>query len=553
MLLFGNVIYSNDIGSPLHKGVKNHTVVTLPIFASIPSSVICGSTPPILPTTSDNGIVGNWSPSTVNTSVPNYPSYTLYTFTPTNNIHDVVQIGITVFPGSRPFFYNLPTQINCGATAPILSTISDNGISGTWNPSVVSNSVDGLYTFTPNSGQCTFETYSFFLDVGTIPTFYSGDTVYSYCEYDFYNLPSTSLLPTTSNNGISGTWNVIVDEMPYFLCIFTPSSNQTCVTSTYLIVNFADCNSLVPEFSLPSYVNCGSTAPILPTISNNNIFGTWSPSVVSTSQTLTYTFTPSNSYIYPITTTINVLFTYPEFNQIGFGCAGDDTVPLVLPTTSNNGITGVWTPTLANPPVSGIYTFTPNVGQCAVSQYQLQINTYPYESSACVCNSSLVLSNPPNTPEYGLFNNFFRLNWIKTNNNFSLLNNQVLKLNAGDYIELLPNSVFETNQLFEAQIYDYCANPSDRIANALIDDVEISKKSLSIYPNPSSSFIEILLKNSTFNKVLINSIDGKTVLDKNIENSESFQVDVSNYANGLYIVNVIDKDGQVYNQKLIKN
>jgi gliding motility-associated-like protein len=43
-----------------------------------------------------------------------------------------------------------------GDVAPILSPVSPNGITGTWNPTTVDNMVSGPYIFTPDSGQpCT--------------------------------------------------------------------------------------------------------------------------------------------------------------------------------------------------------------------------------------------------------------------------------------------------------------------------------------------------------------------------------------------------------------
>ncbi|MFN8324859.1 MAG: MopE-related protein [Flavobacteriaceae bacterium] len=47
-----------------------------------------------------------------------------------------------------------------------------------------------------------------------------------------------------------------------------------------------------------------------------------------------------------------------------------------LPTTSNNGITGVWHPTTTNNIITTTYTFTPNPGQCA-KQTTLTINVNP--------------------------------------------------------------------------------------------------------------------------------------------------------------------------------
>ena len=74
-----------------------------------------------------------------------------------------------------------------------------------------------------------------------------------------------------------------------------------------------------------------------------------------------------------------------------------------------------------------------------------------------------------------------------------------------------------------------------------------------IVPNPSSSVIDIIMKDSNFNKVSITTIDGKIVDEKKVENTDKTQVDVSRYANGIYIITVNSEDGQLYTKKLIKN
>jgi hypothetical protein len=54
-------------------------------------------------------------------------------------------------------------------------------------------------------------------------------------------------------------------------------------------------------------------------------------------------------------------------------------------------------------------------------------------------------------------------------------------------------------------------------------------------------------------KVSISTIDGKIVNERNIEKTYKTLIDVSSYANGIYIINVTSENGQVYTKKLIKN
>ncbi|HUR09795.1 MAG TPA: hypothetical protein VM012_00405, partial [Flavitalea sp.] len=58
---------------------------------------------------------------------------------------------------SNPIFTSTFASIApfcAGTTAPLLPTTSSNGITGTWNPSVINNLTTGTYTFTPNAGTC---------------------------------------------------------------------------------------------------------------------------------------------------------------------------------------------------------------------------------------------------------------------------------------------------------------------------------------------------------------------------------------------------------------
>lgn len=60
-------------------------------------------------------------------------------------------------------------------------------------------------------------------------------------------------------------------------------------------------------------------------------------------------------------------------------------------------------------------------------------------------------------------------------------------------------------------------------------------------------------QNDSFNKIIIASIDGKIILEKMVEPTSSYNLDISRYASGVYIVNVVSNDGKQYSQKLIKN
>jgi hypothetical protein len=169
----------------------------------------------------------------------------------------------------------------------------------------------------------------------------------------------TFTLPTTSTNGITGTWSPAVDNTTTTTYTFTPDAGQHASATTMTVtVN----NTLTTPTFTPVPAICNGDALALPTTSTNSITGAWSPAVDNTTTT-TYTFTPDAGQC-ANTTTMSVTVnqkTTPAFTQIPAICNGD---ALALPTTSTNSITGTWSPAVDNTTTT-TYTFTPAAGQCA--------------------------------------------------------------------------------------------------------------------------------------------------------------------------------------------
>jgi uncharacterized protein YaaQ len=332
-----------------------------PTFAAFPS--ICeGGAAPVLPATSANGIAGVWSPSVIDASAAGTSTYT---FTPDpGQCAEAVDVDITIDSPNTPTF-NPIADICENTTAPILPATSTNGITGTWSPSAIDVSTPGTstYTFTPSTGQCATNTA---LDVTitpeTIPTF---DPIADICENT-----SAPVLPVSSSNGITGTWfpaTIDVSTPGTATYTFTPDAGQCAADATLDV-------TIIPE-STPTFdpiapICLNGTAPALPSSSLNGITGTWSPAIinVSTPGTSTYTFTPDAGQC-AATTTLDVSIddaVTPVFDPIGPFC--QNATPTALPSVSNNGITGTWSPATINTNVNGTttYTFTPDAGQCAL-------------------------------------------------------------------------------------------------------------------------------------------------------------------------------------------
>lgn len=270
--------------------IAQHTITidipVTPLFDLV-QPVCLGATPPVLPTSSNNTppITGTWSPATVSTAtvgqtictfIPD-PGQCVVTTAPTRLIVGVLSIDTPDFPPLSP--------ICEGDIAPVLGNTSPNGITGTWSPATVSNTVDQSYTFTPTPGLCAnTQTLSMTLIRKINPDFAA---IPAFCK----DTPAPAL-STVSPNGISGTWqpsttidNTVSGDFDY---VFTPDGTQ-CANPQTLTVTITE--PTVPDFS-DFGVCVGSTPPLLSPISNNGITGTWNPAIVDNILSGSYEFTP---------------------------------------------------------------------------------------------------------------------------------------------------------------------------------------------------------------------------------------------------------------------
>lgn len=328
-----------------------------PAFSTIPVFVCQGATAPILPSSSNNvtPITGTWSPTTVNTSAL---GSTTYTFTPNPGqcaSTTLTKVSIRIDPVLTPIFTAIPAICSGGILAP-LPTSSTNGITGTWSPAL-NNTSTTLYTFTPKAGQCaTTTTLTITVNPNVVPTFAAVSAICS--------VGVLAPLPTTSTNGITGTWSPALNNTATTTYTFTPTAGQ-CGTTAAMTINVNP--NVIPLFNPVPAICSGTIMSPLPTTSTNGITGTWAPALDNLATT-TYTFTPTSGLCATFTTlTISVNpIVAPNFAPIPDVCSGS-TVPILV-TTSPNGIAGTWSPTAINNTTNESYTFTPSAGQCSTTQ-----------------------------------------------------------------------------------------------------------------------------------------------------------------------------------------
>ena len=351
--------------------------IILPTFTAI-APFCSGLVSPILPTTSNNSITGTWNPETISNT-----NSATYTFTPAaGQCATTTTLDVTIVPKAIPLFDPI-ADVCYNSTPPNLPLTSTNGITGTWNPSTVSNTVSGIYTFTPTDGICA-TTATLTINVNAITPLFNA--VAPICAN-----ATAPILPSTSTNGIIGTWNpAIVSNTASANYVFTPNSGQ-CARTTTLSVTVNQ--NVTPTFTAISPICSGAVPPVLPLTSNNAITGTWNPATISNTLSGTYTFTPNSGQCATSTTlnvTVNPNIT-PLFAPIAPLCSGE--VSPVLPLTSTNGVTGTWNPATVSNTLSGNYIFTPNAGQCAPAT-TLSVIVYPSPTSIALKTTDVINQRP---------------------------------------------------------------------------------------------------------------------------------------------------------------
>jgi gliding motility-associated-like protein len=303
-----------------------------------------------------------------------------------------VVVGPCLPPSDEPIFNPIPPQCP-GLPNPLPST-SLNGATGSWSPAYNPNATT-TYTFTPDLGQCVTQTAQ--LEVEILPTV---EPLFNPIPPQCPGMPNP--LPTTSLDGYTGVWVPAFNPNATTTYTFVP--DDACAEDTTLEVIIEE--EIVPDFILESSYCQFDENITLPDLSNNGYTGVWAPSnIINTNipGTYTYIFTPTdfNCFTpYEYNFTINP-FISPEFNEIEEIC--QNTTPPILNTTSLNGVTGTWNPSVIDTSTPGIYTyvFTPNestdicseVISIEVEIIEERISEFNFPLSYCQGESAPILSN----------------------------------------------------------------------------------------------------------------------------------------------------------------
>lgn len=198
---------------------------------------------------------------------------------------------------------------------------------------------------------------------------------------DFICLGSSKVIDATIPSGDSYSWtpttgisnpNIANPEFsPTTTTTYTVTISDICGDTTVEEFTLSVFPVEDPVFNPVSPICEGAAIAALPVTSLNGISGSWSPQLNNT-QTTTYTFTPNaDECAVEVELTIVVIPSIaPVFDSVATICPGEFLE--ALPTISNNGISGTWSPELNNTATT-IYTFTPNPNQGCTTTATLEI------------------------------------------------------------------------------------------------------------------------------------------------------------------------------------
>ncbi len=320
-------------------------------------------------------------------------------------------LGSNMFPTIQTTFSSDGVLMTVPPTFPILISYSVTPVSTVANPGLdlnpttgeinLANSQPGNYVITVsvagNAANCYAGSVNTFNLSVNLPAIQNTDFNYispvckssginptpnltlGFATGGTYSSAQTALLinPTTGEIDLTspeGTYDVIYTlNSDSILCL---SGGSTTKKITLLPVK-------TPLFTQITPICQDTTAPLFPTSSKDvpAITGSWNALISSANVgSTTYTFTPDPNQC-ASTTSMTILITAPSiiptFDAIAPICELTTTIPtLPLFSTNTPAITGSWFPSIITSNVvgNGIYKFTPDAGQCAVSK-DITINT----------------------------------------------------------------------------------------------------------------------------------------------------------------------------------
>ena len=431
-----SVNLGNDV--VLCSNVTSHTITATTQGATSYAWFFNGSTTPIPGQTSSTLVVtqtGNYT-CTIQCGLNNATDTVLVTFG--------AAPSATISYASSPYCRAIATPQSITVTGAPGGTYSASpaglSINATTGAITPISSLPGTYTVTYTviiTGGCPIYTTTTTVEIldSTAPTF---NQVQPICPGDVL-----AALPTTSLNGVLGTWSPALNNTATTTYNFTPAAGVCASTATMTIT----VGSTTPTFTQVPPICPGDILTALPTTSLNGVTGTWSPPLDNLATT-TYTFTPTLG-VCATSVTMTIVVNQAPIVTVNSStiCLGSSTTVTATPAVPGN-YNYVWTVPAGATNPGNVASFTTNV----IGNYSVVISLV---NTNTLCNGSF--ENPTAT---GAFPNLINQNLVPCWNTTA----------TDGIIEIWPTgfeaAAYAGNQLIEmngnsvANIYqDFVVNP----------------------------------------------------------------------------------------------
>lgn len=518
----------NSAGGGFWNGTTNVNGVLVvnpnitPNFSALPA-ICAGSTFPILPTASLEGITGTWAP------LPNNLQTTSYTFTPSAGLCALPSTtSVVVHPLPTVSIANAAntTILNCTQTSISLSAVGNgafawaNGVNPISTGSSISVTSPGTYSLAilDQNGCAATTSIAITQDI-SIPTaviLTSPNTQVLTCSTPSITLNgsggntyawsnSSTTISTTSTTTITtpGTYTL------------TATGLNGCIDTEVIVIsqNITPPVALIQNTTGTNNLNCNTTSILLN--ASGGLSYSWSngPTVlasttnltVSTPGTYTVTATGANGCTDTETITISQQAnTTPTFNPIGPICIG---TPFVLPTTATNAVTGSWSPA-PNFNSTTTYTFTPTAGLCANPvTLTVVVNPYPVVTAQndTICAGNIGTITTQVSIPGGSYN------WVATNNNQANLSQTLNSTNAFQVIYSVLGCADTATASIIVKPVPQVLTQNDIICSGEIATISAFvdlPNGAYLWSNGSTSSFQSLSPTSTTNYILVYTVNG---------------------------------------------
>lgn len=333
----GNATYTFTPAANQCAGTTTMTVLinVLPTVTINSQTICAGQSAVLVPTVNPSGGTYLWSNSQTTSSITVTPNATttysvLYVL---NSCNASSSATVTINPIINPNFTVLGPYCQNTTPGQFVNT-STNGISGTWNPSVISTTTPGnqIYTFTPTAGVCaSTATMTVVTTPLIVPTF---NPIGQLCQNT-----TAPFLPLTSTNSpaINGSWLpalISTTTLGSTSYTFTPTAGQCAnIASMDIFVGVSpspDINTNLIQGCVPLNVNLSSL-----NVPNANY--TWSSNGVNigTGASINTVFTTAGCY--DISLNVNINGCISDTTIVDFICVQN--IPNAAFTVSPNEIT----------------------------------------------------------------------------------------------------------------------------------------------------------------------------------------------------------------------